>query len=180
MKDCFYQYRKGLYDKLRVIKFRGVPVPVMEFAPDEQETPYVQILNMRSEYQRDDDVFSQTVYTDIQVTTSHAGPPDDFGSKLADDLMTIIMQRLISKGVTTAGRAKSVTMRDFIDNGAHFEGLRYDNSFDGAVTWIRKILTIWTDIDEKSGTEIIKPFTADNAIITVDNDEITVDATIYV
>jgi hypothetical protein len=114
------------------------------------------------------------------AVTSHAGPPDDFGSKLADDLSTIIMQKLISKGVTTADRAKAVSMTDFIDNGAHFAGLRYDNSFDGAITWIRKILTITTLIDEKIPSGIYKPLTADNTIITVDNDEITVDATIYV
>jgi hypothetical protein len=179
MKDCFYQYRKGLYDKLRIVKFRGIPVPVMEFAPNEQETPFIQILNMRSEYERDDDNFSQWVMTEIMSVTSHAGPPDDFGSKLADDLTTIVMQKLISKGVTSSDRAKAVTMTDFIDNGAHFEGLRYDNSFDGAVTWVRKILTIRTLIDEKIASEIYKPLTADNTIITVDNDEITVDATVY-
>jgi len=180
MKDCFYQYRKGLYDKLRIIKFLGVSVPVMEFAPDEQETPFIQIQNMSSDYQRDDDNFSQTVTTEIMVVTSHAGPPDDFGSKLADDMMTIIMQRLISKGVTTADRTKAVSMTDFIDNGAHFGGLHYDNSFDGAVTWIRKILTIWTDIDEKTAGELEKPLTADNTIITVDNADITVDMTVYI
>jgi len=180
MKDCFYQYRKGLYDKLRIINFRAQPVPVMEFAPDEQETPFIQILNMSSRYERDDDVFSQWVTTEIMAVTSHPGPPDDFGSKLVDDLTTIVMQRLISKGVTAADRLKAVSMADFIDNGAHFAGLRYDNTFDGAVTWIRKILTIETLIDEKISGAVYSPLTADNSIITVDNDEITVDAIIYI
>ena len=180
MKDCFFQYRKGLYEKLRIISFRGERVPVMEFAPDEQETPFIQIMNMKSDYERDDDTFSQWVTTEIESVTSHKGPPDDFGSKLADDLTTIIMQRLISKGVSEADRAKAVEMDDFIDNGAHFVGLRYDNTFDGATTYIRKILTITTLIDEITDNMVYKPLTADNTIITVDNDEITVDATIYI
>lgn len=176
MKDCFFQYRKALYDALKIIQYRGETLPVMEYAPDGWETPYLQIINMSSRYERDDDAYSQWVQTEIMVVTSHPGPPDDFVSKLADDIMTVIMQRLIYKGVTEAAQAKFMQMDDFTDNGAHFVSLRYDNDFDGAKTTIRKLLTIETLIDEISTL----PLTADNTEITVDSTEITVDATLYI
>jgi hypothetical protein len=149
MKDCFYQYRKGLYQVLSTLKYQGINIPVMEYAPDEQETPYIQILNMSALFERDDDKDSQRVTTDIMVVTSHAGPPDDFGSKQSDDIMNDIMELLITKGVTPSQRAKHITMADFEDAGCFLVALNYMSDFDGAKITVRKILTIETMIDNK-------------------------------
>jgi hypothetical protein len=148
MKDCFYEYRKGLVSALRALTYNGTNLVVCEYAEAEKETPYVQVLNMSSTYERDDDVFVQVVTTDIMVTTSHIGDPGNFGSKQSDDIMTIIMQRLITKGVTTADRAKHISMTGFTDNGCYFVSLNYQPEYDGTKTTIRKLLTISTLIDE--------------------------------
>lgn len=148
MKDCFYQYRKGLYQKLQGITYKGVTVPVFEFAKADQKTPFIQILGMNSTYERDDDKFLQSVTTDIMVVTSQPGDPGDFGSMQSDEIMNEVMERLITKGVTKSDRAAHIKMDDFIDNGCFFVNLSYDNEFDGANTYIRKILTINTLIEE--------------------------------
>lgn len=143
MKDCFYQYRKGLYEVLKTLGY-----PVMEYAKADEETPFIEIFNMSASFERDDDNFMQMVTTDIMVTTSFVGEPGDFGSKQSDDIMTNIMQLLITKGVTTADRAKNITMTDFTDAGCYFVALNYQPEYDGIKTTIRKILTIQTAIDE--------------------------------
>jgi len=148
MKDCFYQYRKGLYTVLSTLTYEGNAIPVMEYVQAEEETPYIQILNMNSGLERDDDVFMQAVTTDIMVVTSHPGDPGQFGSKKSDDIMNLIMEKLITKGVTVSDRAAHITMDDFTDNGCEFAGLNYQSEFDGKKTTIRKILTIQTMIDE--------------------------------
>jgi hypothetical protein len=148
MKDCFYQYRKGLYERLSTLTYEGVPIPVMEYAPDEQNTPYIQISDMSASFERDDDRFMQKVTTDIIVVTSHNGPPDDFGSKQSDDIMNDIMELLITRGVTPADRARHITMTDFEDCGCFLLALNYNSDFDGAKITVRKILTIETSIDE--------------------------------
>jgi len=150
MKDCFYQYRKGLYEALTAsITYDGNAVPVMEYAGSDQATPYIQILGMNSQLVMDHDDFSQTLTVDIQVVTSHIGEPDDFGSKQTDDIMNDIMQLLITRGVSIADRAKHITMDDFIDAGCFFDNLEYNNYYDGQKLIIIKILTIKTMIDEK-------------------------------
>jgi hypothetical protein len=149
MKDCFYEYRAGLVAAIRAQKYNGVNLDVCEYAEAERSTPYVQVLNMASTFERDDDKDSQTVTTDIMVTTRHAGDPGQFGSKQSDDIMTIIMQRLITKGVTNADRAKHISMTNFVDNGCYFVALNYQPEYDGANTTIRKLLTISALIDEK-------------------------------
>jgi len=149
MKDCFFQYRKGLYDVLSTLTYQGQPIPVMEFAPKGNEEPYIQIMNMSSTFERDDDKFSQTLSVDIMVVTMHSGEPGEFGSKQTDDIMTNVMQLLITKGVTPADRAKHIVMTDFMDAGCYLLALNYQPDFDGAKTTIRKILTIQTMIDEK-------------------------------
>jgi len=148
MKDCFYQYRKALYEALSALTYDGELIPVMEFAGDQQTTPYIQILGMNSSFERDDDKFTQTVITDIQVVTSHEGDPDEFGSKQSDDIMNDIMELLITKGVTVPDRAKFMTMDDFTDNGCYFSNLHYTPFYDGNKLFIIKILTISTMIDQ--------------------------------
>ena len=143
MKDCFYQYRKGLYEVLSTLGY-----PVMEYAKAEEETPFIEILNMGSLYERDDDVFLQMVTTDIMVVTSFIGEPGDFGSKESDDIMNLVMELLITKGVTPVDRAKNITMDGFTDAGCWFVALNYHPEYDGIKTTIRKILTITTAIDE--------------------------------
>lgn len=149
MKDCFYQYRKGLYEALSTLTYGGSLIPVMEYAPEGNETPYIQILNMSSTLESDQTTFMQLLTVDIMVVTSHQGEPGEFGSKQSDDIMTLIMQKLITKGVTPADIAKHITMTDFVDAGCYFVALNYHPEFDGAKTTIRKILTIQTGIDEK-------------------------------
>jgi hypothetical protein len=149
MKDCFYQYRKGLYEALTAsITYGGSAVPVMEYASLDQATPYIQILGMNSQFSMDHDNFSQEVVTDIQVVTSHVGEPEDFGSKQSDDIMNDIMELLITKGVTAADRAKHITMTDFTDAGCYFDNLAYQSYYDGQKVMIIKVLTIRTLIDE--------------------------------
>jgi len=148
MKDCFYQYRKGLYEALAALTYEGELIPVMEYAAAEQATPYIQILGMNSSYERDDDKFTQNVTTDIQVVTSHEGDPGKFGSLQSDTIMNSIMELLITKGVTVADRAKHIAMDDFTDNGCFFTNLNYDSVYDGNTTYVMKILTITTMIDE--------------------------------
>jgi len=148
MKDCFYQYRKGLYKVLRTLTYDGSPIPVMEFAVADQATPFIQILNMSSVFERDDDKFMQMVTVDIMIVTTFVGDPGDFGSKQSDDIMTLVMEKLITKGVTVADRAAHITMDDFTDAGCWFVALNYQPEWDGTKTTIRKILTITTGIDE--------------------------------
>ena len=148
MKDCFYEYRKGLYESLTSIHYQSQPLVVKEYVDSEMETPYVQILNMSSTFERDDDTFLQVVTTDIMVVTSHEGDPGQFGSKQSDDIMTKIMQKLITKGVTVQDRAAHIVMTDFTDNGCYFVSLNYLPDFDEKRTTIRKVLTISTHIDE--------------------------------
>ena len=148
MKDCFYQYRKGLYEVLSTLTYEGNAIPVMEYVQAEEETPYIQILNMSSALERDDDVFMQAVTTDIMVVTSHPGDPGQFGSKQSDDIMDSIMEKLITKGVTVSDRTVHIVMDDFTDAGCYFVALNYQPEFDGKKTTIRKILTIQTMIDE--------------------------------
>ena len=149
MKDCFYQYRKGLYEALKVLTYQGSLIPVMEFAKADEETPFIEILNMSSVLERDDDTFMQMVTVDIMVVTSFIGDPGDYGSKESDDIMNLIMGKLITKGVTVADRAKNIEMDDFTDAGCWFVALNYQPEWDGIKTTIRKILTITTAIDEK-------------------------------
>ena len=148
MKDCFYQYRKGLYEVLKTLTYEAVLIPVMEYAAADQVTPYIQILNMSSSFIRDDCKFNQQVTTDIMVTTSNFGDPGEFGSKKSDTIMNSIMDLLITKGVTVADRAAFITMDDFTDNGCYFVALNYQPEFDGSRMIARKILTITTDIYE--------------------------------
>jgi ribosomal protein L37AE/L43A len=148
MKDCFYQYRKGLYDVLSTLTYKGDLIPVVEFAEAEQATPYIQILNMSSSYERDDDVFMQQVTTDIMVVTDFVGDAGKFGSMESDTIMNSVMELLITKGVTPADRVKHIAMADFTDCGCFFQGLNYQPTFDGVRTVICKILTIRTSIDE--------------------------------
>lgn len=148
MKDCFYQYRKGLFEVLSTLKYKGVLIPVMEYAPAAQQTPYIQILNMSSSLIRDDDSFNQQVTTDIMITTSNTGDPGDYGSLASDIIMNSIMDLLITKGVSVADRAKHIVMADFTDNGCYFLALNYQPDFDGVKMIIRKLLTITTDIYE--------------------------------
>jgi len=148
MKDCFYQYRKGLYTALSALTYLGVAIPVKEYTAADQETPYIQILNMSASLIRDDDKFNQEVTVDIMVTTSNLGDPGDYGSKASDTIMNSIMTLLITKGVSVADRAANISMDDFTDNGCYFVALNYQPEFDGEKTIIRKILTIITDIYE--------------------------------
>ena len=149
MKDCFYQYRKGLYEALTAgITYEGSSVPVMEYVSLEQDTPFIQILGMNSQFSMDHSAFSQEVSADIRVVTSHTGQPDDFGSKQSDDIMNDIMKLLITKGVTAADRAKHISMDDFTDAGCYFENLAYEDYYDGQKLYISKVLTIRTLIDE--------------------------------
>jgi len=143
MKDCFYQYRKGLHEVLSTLGY-----PVMEYAKADEETPFIQIFNMSSIYERDDDTFMQMVTVDIMVVTSFIGEPGDYGSKESDDIMNLVMELLITKGVTMADRAKNIEMDDFKDAGCYFVALNYQPEYDGIKTTIRKILTITTAIDE--------------------------------
>jgi len=148
MKDCFYQYRKGLFEVLSTLKYKGVSIPVREYVPTDQEAPYIQILNMSSSLIRDDDSFNQQVTTDIMVTTSNIGDPGDYGSLASDTIMNSIMDILITKGVSITDLAKNITMTDFTDNGCYFVALNYQPDFDGVKMIIRKLLTITTDIYE--------------------------------
>lgn len=149
MKDCFYQYRKGLYEALNgSITHDGSAVPVMEYAGFDQATPYIQILGMNAQPEDDHDTFSQVVTTDIQVITSHVGEIDDFGSKQADTIMDDVMELLISMGVTDDDRDKNIEMDDFEDMGCSLVNLTYESSYDGNKLIINKILTISTMIDE--------------------------------
>jgi len=148
MKDCFYQYRKGLYEALSALSYGGQNLTVMEYAPEGNDTPYVQILNMSATPEGDATNFQMNVTVDIMVVTSHQGEPGEFGSKQSDDIMTIIMQRLITKGVTPGDVADNIVMTDFEDNGCYLVALNYAPEFDGAKTTIRKILTIQTMITE--------------------------------
>jgi len=150
VKDCFYQYRKGLYEALNGnIIYDGNIVPVMEFAGQDQETPYIQVLGMSSVPESDNTTFSQIVNTDIQVVTSHLGEIDDFGSKQSDMIMNDVMELLITMGVSVADRARNITMDNFEDMGCRFESLSYNSTYDGNKLIINKILTISTMIDEK-------------------------------
>lgn len=149
MRDCFFQYRKGLYEALSALKYHGQNIPVMEYAPDNNSEPYIQILNMNSSPEDDAYKFSQSVETGIMVVTAHDGPPDDFGSQQSDEIMEEVMSILITQGVTVADRSKHVIMINFVDNGCFFVSLSYSPDFDGAKTTIRKVLTIRTVIDEK-------------------------------
>ena len=148
MKDCFYQYRKGLYEVLSTLSYEGTNLPVMEYAKADEETPFIEMLNMSSIFERDDDTFMQMVTVDIMVVTSFIGEPGDYGSKESDDIMNLIMELLITKGVTVAERAKNITMDGFKDAGCYFVALNYQPEYDGIKTTIRKILTITTAIDE--------------------------------
>lgn len=149
MKDCFYQYRKGLYEALNGnVSYDGDDVTVMEFAGHDQVTPYIELLGMSATPETDYTTESQIVITDIRIVTSHQGEIDDFGSKQSDAIMNDVMELLITQGVTVADRAKHITMDDFIDNGCWFESLTYDNTYDGNILRIEKILTIRTMIDE--------------------------------
>jgi len=148
MKDCFYQYRKGLYEALSTLIYEGSAISVVEYGEAEKATPFIEILNMNSSLERDDDVFMQAVTTDIMVVTSHQGDPGQFGSKQSDDIMNLIMEKLITKGVTVSDRAAHIVMDDFEDAGCYFVALNYQSEFDGIKTTIRKILTVQTMIDE--------------------------------
>ena len=149
MKHCFFEYPKGLYEALTAIHYESQPLVVKEYADAEDQPPYVQILNMSSTFERDDDTFSQNVYTDIMVTTSHIGSPGQFGSKQSNDIMNLIMQKLITKGVTVDDRAAHIVMTNFTDNGCYFAGLSYINNYDGHKITVMEVLTISTHIDEK-------------------------------
>jgi len=148
MKDCFYQYRKGLYTVLSAVAYSGSLVPVKEYVAADMEAPYIQILGMNSSLIGDSDKFNQEVTTDIMITTSNMGDPGDYGSKASDTIMNSIMELLITKGVSVSDRAKFITMDDFTDNGCYFTALNYQPEFDGAKMIVRKILTITTDIYE--------------------------------
>jgi hypothetical protein len=121
----------------------------MEYAPKNEVPPYIQILNMSSQFERDDTKECQNVTTDIMVVTSHSGEPGEFGSKQSDDIMNDIMELFITKGVTVSDRAKHIVMADFEDAGCFLLALNYNPEFDGAKTTIRKVLTIQTQITEK-------------------------------
>jgi len=149
MKDCFYQYRKGLYEALNGnVTYDGSAVPVMEYAGWEQETPYIQILRMNSSPESDHDTHTQVVTTDIQVVTSHQGEIDDFGSKQSDTIMDDVMELLISLGVTEDDRDINIEMDDFEDMGCSLVNLSYETAYDNSRLIITKVLTIRTMIDE--------------------------------
>lgn len=144
MKNCFYQYRKGLYDLINGnVTYSSTVVPVYEFAPSTIDTPYIIIGNMNSDRAEDDDYYSQTVTTDLIVVTSYKGDIGKFGSKQANEIIGQIMGLLIDRA-----DGKVVTMTDFTDNGAWFNTLRSEAFFDGSTAVIVMYLNIGTGIDE--------------------------------
>lgn len=144
MKNCFYQYRKGLYDLLNGnVTHAGSEVPVYEFAPPAIDRPYLIIGNMNSDRAEDDDLYSQTISTDIIVVTSYKGDIGRFGSKTANDIIDQVMSLLIDRQ-----DGKAATMVDFRDNGAWFNTLRSEAFFDGSTAVIVIYLNIGTVIDE--------------------------------
>jgi len=148
MKDCFFQYRKGLYEALSTLTYHGNAIPVVEYAPDDYETPYIQILNMSATLEDDMTKFTQTLTTDIMVVTSHVGSPEKFGSYQSDAIMDDITELLITQGRTVSERAKHITMTDFSDAGCLFVSMNYQPVFDGSKIMIYKVLTIQTMITE--------------------------------
>jgi hypothetical protein len=144
MKSCFYQYRKGIYDKLSGLTYDGDEIPVYQYPPPEAEKPYILIGEMDAMPLEDKDLFSQEVTTELHAVTESGV----YGSSIeADGIINEVMQTLIAKGTTD--RSKFVSMDDFTQTTCALQGQRYANNWDGEKLIIRNIVTINAKIDEQ-------------------------------
>jgi hypothetical protein len=148
MKNCFTPYRKGLYDKLGALTYNGVALNAHQFPPKVAAKPYIFIGDMNSVAGDEDaDVYTQDLTVEIHSVTEYFG---DQGSAIpADEIMDIVMQELLSKGVTQAERDKAIEMDDFWATPGIFVSLRQELDFDEVNRNIRTVLTFTTKIDQK-------------------------------
>jgi len=147
MKTCFYQYRKGLFERLSLITYGGSAVPVYQYTPAGVGTPYIYIGDMNATPENDADRYSQTVTTEIHVVTSYQG--DQASMNTADAIMDLVMQWIISKGVTVFDRDAAILMDDFEMTPNQMVSLSHVTEFDDINKQIRSVLTVSAIIDQK-------------------------------
>ena len=142
MKSCFYQYRKGLFEKLGTLGYN-----VYQHPPKNAVKPYILIGGMNAIPQVDNTVYSQEVTTEIHVVNEYFG--DQASNNSADTIMNEVMQLLISMGRDAAERSAAIEMDDFEMTANQMESLSDEISFDDVHKEIRLMLTMSAIIDQK-------------------------------
>ena len=141
MKHCFYQLRKGIYERIK-----GLGYNVYQYPPQDVKPPYVMLADMSSAPGEEDaDAYTQEVTTDIHVVVSYFG---DQGSAIVVDEMTDdVISALVSKGVTQAERDKAITMDDFVMTPGDHNSTTQQVNFDDVNREIRNVIQITAQID---------------------------------
>ena len=142
MKSCFYQYRKGLFEKLGTLGYN-----VYQHPPKNAVKPYILIGGMNAIPQVDNTVYSQEVTTEIHVVNEYFG--DQASNNSADTIMNEVTQLLISMGRDAAERSAAIEMDDFEMTANQMESLSDEISFDDVHKEIRLMLTMSAIIDQK-------------------------------
>lgn len=106
MKDVTLPLRTGYYALLNNMVVEGKTIPVFDMmAPHPAQTPYIIIEGIVPISDNTKDSFISEVTVDLLVYTSFKG--DFGGSKLADQIVNAILQKVISSpgksGVSAAG-----------------------------------------------------------------------------
>ena len=142
MKSCFYQYRKGLFEKLGTLGYN-----VYQHPPKNAVKPYILIGGMNAVPQVDNTVYSQEVTTEIHVVNEYFG--DQASNNSADTIMNEVMQLLISMGRDAAERSAAIEMDDFEMTPNQLVSLADEVTFDDVHKEVRLILNITAIIDQK-------------------------------
>ena len=142
MKSCFYQYRKGLYEKLGTLGYN-----VYQHPPKKAAKPYILIGGMNAIPNIDNTVYSQEVTTEIHVVNEYFG--DQASNNSADTIMDEVMQLLVSMGRDAAERSAAIEMDDFEMTPNQMVSLSDDVAFDDVYKEIRLILNMTAIIDQK-------------------------------
>ena len=141
MKHCFYQLRKGIYERLNTLGYN-----VYQYPPKDVNPPYIMLADMSSAPGEEDaDTYTQEVTIEIHVVVSYFG---DQGSAIVVDEMTDdVIDALASKGITAADRAKAITMDDFIMTPGDHNSTSQQVNFDDVNREIRNVIQITALID---------------------------------
>ncbi len=144
MKSCFYQYRKGLYERLSTVTHNGESIPVWQYPPKDVEMPFILIgdMNALPVGVDDKDAFMQELSVEIHVVNEGAT------TLTVDEIMNDIMDKLITMGVTTVDRDKFIEMDGFENSSCLLQSQTHITEFEGDRIIVRNVLVINAIIDE--------------------------------
>lgn len=144
MKDVSYSLRVAYINKLKgFVKYKGVDVPIYgRRVPDEAQTPYIYIPNQNSVNISGKSCFTTDQSVDVEIVwRSETGMEQNVLEDLSNQVMQLIAKMKLEDQPTPAG---------FLNMHTRFERSNELTDYDGAFTYLRKILTFSNMIYERT------------------------------